>query len=156
MTTHILKTVRLSAELAASVEKESAALGLTFNDYAAHALRLALTGKRDATIPFLKALAAWTRKRHAGQDFPQDVTLTVFHHIRDTRAVRRAYDRLTTDAAGRKDREAVWSLHRRIGLLVKRVLNAEVMGRSLPHDPAEHLVTTFSLLGPSASTEKEA
>ena len=154
MTTTV-KTVRLPTELAARVEEESASVGLTFNDYAVYALERLLSNSHepDASFPFLRQLAKWTGETYGGKPFPNTVTLEVFHHIRDTKDLREAYDRLLANDV---DRQAIRSLHRRIGLMVKRVLNAKVEGRSAPRDPRKDLVTTFSYLAPAKPGEEEA
>ena len=154
MTTTV-KTVRLPTELAARVEAESANVGLTFNDYAVYALERLLSGSNepDACFLFLRQLAQWTRETYRGKSFPTTVTLEVFHHIRDTEDLRKAYDRLLANDV---DRQAIRSLHRRIGLMVKRVLKAKVEGRSAPRNPQRDLVTTFSYLVPATPGEEEA
>lgn len=148
MSKDIAKCVRLPQELARRAENEAFRLGLSFSDYVLNALRQALGDGGDPAIDFLRRLAIWLEGEFDPHNFPPDVTLRVFHHIRDSAALRREYEALITRADGRRDWEAVAGLHRRIGLLVKVVLGAEVIGRSLPLDPGEHLVRTHSLLRP--------
>jgi hypothetical protein len=77
----------------------------------------------------------------------------VFLHLRDSMDLRAEYDKLISDEEGNRSGIRVSSLHRRIGLMVKRVLHAEVKGRSLPLDFREHLIISHALLTPERTKE---
>ena len=72
----------------------------------------------------------------------------MFHRIRDFSHWRADYEQLIRGVDGDADYDALVALHRRIGRLVLRILNAEVVGRSDPLDPAEHLIKSHALLRP--------
>ncbi len=57
--------------------------------------------------------------------------------------------RVPDDLAARVEEESA-----NVGLMVKRVLNARVEGRSAPRDPRVDLVTTFSYLAPAGPEEE--
>ena len=151
MTEKTVRTLRISSDVAREVDDEADRLGITFTDFMVHAAQLALGRNGDPAIDFLKSLSRWIEKTYDKTFFPADVTLQVFHHIRDDAQFRHQYDALTTTETGEKDWDAVISLHRRIGRMVKRVLNARVVARSLPLDPEEHLIKTHALLAPRSS-----
>jgi hypothetical protein len=144
-----IKTVRLPAELIERAQDEADALGVSFNEFTVYALGVALGGQPgDASMAFLKDVAAWVRMRFSKADFPPDVTLVVFHHIQEDGILWDRYLKVVSDETGERDSALVTSLHRRIGRMVKRVLGAEVFGRSLPLDPDEHLIQSHALLRP--------
>lgn len=145
-------TLRVPTELAENVDTEASRLGITVTDFMAYAARCVLGEPPDPAIRFLMELSKWIEATFDKQAFPSDVTLRVFHHIRDTEEFRGQYNVLIKNEHGARDPSAVTSLHRRIGRLVKRVLNAEVIARSVPLNPDEHLVTTHALLVPHGST----
>ena len=76
----------------------------------------------------------------------QDVTLEVFRHLRGDEALRARYLAAIDRGDGFADESLRSTLHRRIGKRVKAVLGAEVVGRSLPLDPAVELIRSFALL----------
>jgi hypothetical protein len=145
--------LRLPEELAERASREADSLGISFSDFVIHALDKALGGEGDSSILFLKNLAAWTEKTFDKSAFPEDVTLRVFHHVRDDAALKKEYDELVAGTDSEPSRVRITSLHRRVGLMVKRVLHAEVRGRSLPLDAREHLIQSHALLTPG---EKKA
>jgi hypothetical protein len=70
----------------------------------------------------------------------------VFRHIRDAAGLRKLYDEAVNDDTGAPDRHRPWSVHRRMGRIVKRRLGAKVVGRSLPLDPSVELIESHALL----------
>ena len=81
--------------------------------------------------------------------FPQDVTLQTVRTVRDDPNLRRLYDEAIRDQAGEIDVTQKEILHRLIGRTIRRVLNADVIGRSVELDPNEELIKTHALLVPS-------
>lgn len=142
------KSLRLAEDLLVRALEEADRLGVSFNEFVIHALEQALGNEGDPAIAFLADLAEWIEATFDRRDFPADVTLRVFHHIRDDRLLRARYNELIRKDDGGTDFEALISVHRRIGRLVKRVLGAELSGRSVPLDPREHLIRSHALLVP--------
>lgn len=153
MPSNTVKTLRMPRDLADRVGCETERLGITFTDFMLYATRRALGETGDMSFELLKELSAWVEYTFNKDNFPQDVTLRVFHHIRDTQELRGRYERLITRDSGDRDWDALSRLHRRIGRLVKRVLDAEVVARSLPLDPGEHLIKSHALLKPRKTRE---
>ena len=145
-----VKTIRVSQDLLERVNTTAGRLGISFNEFATHALEVALGNKGDENIGLLADLTQWVEGNFDRTAFPPDVTLLVFHHLRDDRKLRRKYDASIHDPSGRTNWDALISVHRRIGRMVKRVLAAEVFGRSLALDPKEHLIKAHALLRPSS------
>jgi len=149
-----IKSIRLSDDLLTRVLEEADRLGVSFNEFAVHALERALGNEGDESIVFMTDLAFWLEQNFNRHAFPEDVTLQVFHHIRDDRNLRARYRALIRNADGGTDPEKLTGMHRRIGRLVKRALDAEVFGRSLPLDPEEHLIRSHALLRPGKEQQR--
>lgn len=142
------KTVRLTEAMVDAAERWGSALGLTFTDVVELALISHLNLAGNPSFELVEAVRDYLLGKYPERlDFPQDVTLEVFKHIRDDTKLRALYEQAL--AAGPDREEAVASLHRRLGKAVKLVLNATVVGRSLPLDPVEFLITTHALLIPT-------
>ena len=140
-----LCSLRLPADLYGKADKEAARQGIAFNTFVANAIRSAV-GEEDKAAKLLEEVAKWLRSKFTEDNFPEDVTLRVFHYIRDDRKLRKLYDAIVIDSAGRKNYDALVPLHKGVGLLVKTILNAKVKGRSVEHDPGVHLLKTYALL----------
>lgn len=141
----VVRSLRISEELYNKVNKEAEKLGLNFNTFVANAIRKALN-EEDKSAKLLDAIAKWLKDNYSWENFPEDVILKAFHHIRADKKLRKLYDQIVLDSAGRKNYDVLVPLHKNIGLLVKTLLNAKVKGRSIEHDPEIHLLKTFALL----------
>jgi hypothetical protein len=138
-------TARIPVSLIERAEVLANEAGMSLNDLLVHALDRELGGGGDPMIRLLAALRTWVRNTfEAG--FPVDVTLKTFQHLRADPVLWSAYEKCICDANGNLVPERRSGLHRRIGLLVKRVLKAEVVGRSLPLNVKEHLISSYALL----------
>ncbi len=141
-----LRSLRMPERLFDKATAEASRQGTTFNTFVVNAVRKAL-GEDDGSVQLLDAVAKWLKAKYLPRkDFPLNVTLEVFHHIRDDRRLRKLYDSIVLDRHGDRNYDALVPLHKNIGLLVKTLLNAQVVGRSLPLEPEENLIKTYSLL----------
>ncbi|MFZ2655875.1 MAG: hypothetical protein WAX69_13170 [Victivallales bacterium] len=141
-----LTSIRLPMELYEKAGGKAASQGMAFNTFVVNTIRHAV-GETDKSAKLLEEVAKWVKANYPpGKSFPDDVTLLTFHHIRDDRKLRKLYDQIVLDSAGKKNYDALVPLHKGIGLLVKTLLNAKVKGRSLELDPKENLIKTYSLL----------
>ena len=143
-----VKSVRIDRGLAERAAAEADTLGITFSEFVAVSLKQSLGEEPEPECAFSRTIAAWLREDYGAGEFPEDITLRVFHRIRDFRSWRRSYQELIRGLDGEVDYDALIALHRRIGRLVLRVLNAEVVGRSEPLDPEEHIIKSHALLRP--------
>jgi hypothetical protein len=149
MTTWMNKTVRLPADVLEAATTRAHELGLTFTDVVEMALRDYLGLGGTASFELLQGVRDHLVGLYPDQKgFPPDVTLQVFRHLRQDRKLWRLYRSATRGADGEVDKRAIASLHRRIGRGVKVALAAKVVGRSLPLDPLEELITSHALLEP--------
>lgn len=142
------KTFRLPEDLVAAAEERAADIGITLTDLLADALAKELNMPRQPTTALSAEVSAMIMTTYDRRNFPMDVTLDVFRHIRDDAGLRKLYDDALDDGTGSPDRHRRWSVHRRIGRIVKRRLGAKVVGRSLPLDPAVELIESHALLAP--------
>ncbi len=141
-----LRSLRMPERLFDKAAAEASRQGVAFNTFVVNAVRKAL-GEDDGSVQLLDAVAKWLKAKYPPlKAFPLNVTLEVFHHIRDDKKLRTLYDGIVLDRKGDKNYDALVPLHKNIGLLVKTLLNAKVIGRSLPLDPEENLIKTYSLL----------
>ncbi len=149
-----LTSIRLPADLAIRAEAFAGQTGMTLSEFVVHSMDLALGGKGDPAIAFMARVRSWVISSYASS-FPEDVTLRVFQHIRSDSELYAAY----LDSIDSNDPERAYemrtSLHRRIGLMVKRLLNATVVGRSLPLDPSVNLITSCALLRPTPTSVQD-
>lgn len=142
------KSFRLPGDLVTAAEERAADLGITLTDLLADALAKELNMPRQPTTALSAEVSAMILTTYDRRSFPTDVTLDVFRRIRDDAGLRKLYDQAIDDGTGAPDRHRRWSVHRRIGRIVKRRLRAKVVGRSLPLDPAVELIETHALLAP--------
>lgn len=148
MSDKCVKSVRIDRDLADRAATEADVLGVTFSELVAVSLKRTLGEEPEPGYVFAQEIAFWLRENYGTGDFPEDVTLRVFHRIRDFPQWRAEYQQLIRGIDGGVDYDALIALHRRIGRLVLRVLDAEVIGRSEPLDPEEHLIKSHALLRP--------
>ncbi len=145
-----IASVRVPDDLAVRIDAFAAQTGMTWNELITHALDLMLGGQGDPAIAFLTQVRAWVQATYRSDAFPEDVTLRVFQHIRSDDRLFATYQACLASAGPANAYQMKASIHRRIGLMVKRVLNATVIGRSLPLDPAVNLISSCALLRPTA------
>jgi hypothetical protein len=120
---------------------------MSLNAYVVEVLRGHLT-QAAPEIEWLGLVRDWLLATYSPTEFPQDVTRLVFHHIRDTPALREGYQRLVRNPNGEVDAGRRADLHKQVGRMVKEALRAEVVGRVVDLDPAENLVRSHALLRP--------
>jgi hypothetical protein len=145
----VVMTVRLPREVVDAAEAKAGELGVTLGDLIDAGLRRELGMKPNPKLQFLLDVAERLRADVPNRkSFRSDVTLQVFHAIRDDASLRSSYDQLISGPDGTINDRAKEDIHRKVGKLVPRVLGAKVMGRSLPLDPAVHLIKTHALLAP--------
>ena len=151
------KLIRLPQELCTLAEEEARRAGLTFTNLVQHALCVVLRQNHaDKMIPFIhfsRDLADWLHSTYTEAAFPQDVTKKVFEHIQAEPALLARY-RALIQTDGEVDRHFRADVHRQIGKMVKRALNAKVIGRSPSMNRDQHLVESYSLLEPAEAVAK--
>ncbi len=146
------KTLRLPSDLVQAAQARAEETGLNLSDMVEAALAEYLGLPRNQGFAVLEAVRTHLLQRYPRrQTFPQDVTLRVFRHIQTDEALQALYRAAVMDPDGALDETARDSLHRRIGKLVKQVLRARVVGRSLPLDPTVDLVRSHALLAPTVA-----
>ncbi len=145
----VMKSLRLPRQLVEEAERRAGVLGLTFADIVEAGLRREVGMEPNVRTQLLKDLADLLIGLYPSRKgFPPDVTLEVIRRMRADTALMSAYDKAIRDTEGRIDEGAKAVLHRQIGQLVKRVLNARVIGRSTPLDPEVELIRTHAVLVP--------
>lgn len=152
----ILRTFRLDPRLVKRVEEHADQLGLSFTDVLETALAREVNlrdGRADAA-ELLREITAFVGATYSPQSFPEDITRIVFERICGEEALRQLYDAAIVRDDGHVDEHKRAELHRRIGRLVKRLLDASVVGRSETLDREEHLIETHALLQPQASANQ--
>jgi len=147
-----LRSIRLPSDLAQSLEQASQAAGMSCNAFVVAMLRAHLE-QFSAEQAWLAEVRTWLLATYRPSDFPPEATRLVFHHIRDTPALRTGYEALIRDATGAVDAQRRADLHKEIGRMVKQSLQARVIGRVVDLDPRVHLIRTHALLGPGDTTE---
>ncbi len=141
------KTIRLPSEVVTAAVHRAEELGLTFTHIVEVALREHLGLDDDPAYKLVLDIRDYLRESYT-DDFPQDVTLRVFHRIQSNEEWAALYLR----ALEGDDRDRLLAaLHRRIGKAVRLILGAKVIGRSLPLDPVENLIKSHALLAPEKS-----
>jgi hypothetical protein len=93
-------------------------------------------------------LKQWVEKKWKCKSFPQNVTLQVFRQIRSDKTLFKKYQKAIANSERQPDDQKQAQVNRRIGKMVKRVLKAKVIGRSLPLNRKEELIETHALLEP--------
>ena len=150
-----LRSIRFPADLSEAVEDACRETGLSFNAYVVATLRSHLS-QTAAGLEWLESVRLWLLATYRPAAFPQDVTRLVFHYIRDTPSVRKAYEEMIRSEDGELDRCRRVDLHKQVGRMVKEALQAEVIGRAVDLDPAEHLIRSHSLLRPTGWKRDES
>lgn len=142
-----MKSVRLPADLATEAERLARELGLTFSDLVEAGLRRQIGWRPNSTVELLAACAESLRDRYPqGRSFPQDVTRELFREVQTVKRLRGLYDAAVAGPDGKISEALRDVLHRRVGKMVKAVLDAEVIGRSLAINAAGELIKTHALL----------
>lgn len=149
MDEQVTKTIRLPRTCVDRAQEEAADLGLTFSDIAEKALMKYFNLPSNPRTEMLIDIAELLRTDYA-DDFPRDVTLEVFRKIRSTDSLFKTYKAAITDPSGSENDDLKATLHRQIGLCVRRVLGAKVIGRSVELDPNIELIKTHALLEPES------
>lgn len=90
---------------------------------------------RDPAILLLRGIQDWLGEHYAELPYPPDITLLVFNEIVSNQYWSDLYIRA----------ENQWGLNRRIGKLIKKVLNAR-SGDRVYISPDEHLIQSYTLL----------
>ena len=144
-----MKSLRLEDSIVEKINLKCNDIGMSFNDYVLYAINVQLGIEDDNSMDLLQLLAKWIRENYKEDSFPDNITLQTFHHLRDTKELKKIYDKIVITKKGKKNDVARISLHRRIGRMVKTILKAKVKGRSIPLDQSEHLIQTFSFLEPN-------
>ncbi|MHB9108568.1 MAG: hypothetical protein ACYDCO_16045 [Armatimonadota bacterium] len=103
---------------------------------------------RERGGPLLEDIERWVTTKFNRRDFPADVILLAFRHVRDTPALRARYDDLIRDEQYRINEQTRRALHCRIAKCVRQALGAMVIGRSGKLDPTEELLKTYLILRP--------
>jgi hypothetical protein len=150
MTRQVLKSLRLPAELVAEAEIRAQRLGLTLADLVEAGLRNELGDSVEPRIELLKRLATWVASTYPSRTgFPHNVTLLVIREMQSDEGLLELYRAATERPDPKAQKKAQSFLHRQVGLMVKRVLNACVIGRSNPLDPEVELIRSHALLVPN-------
>ncbi len=144
----ITKSLRLEENIVQQINTKCDEIGMSFNDFILYALNVQFGIENDNSLELLKLLAQWIRKHYSKDSFPDDITLRVFHQIRDSEQLSKIYNSIIYGEKKLKNIQLMISLHRRIGRMVKMILNAKVKARSIPLDPELNLIKTYSLLEP--------
>lgn len=147
MDEQIIKTIRLPRSIVDKAQTEATNLGLTFADVVETALGTYFKMKPNPRTDILLKVAELLKKDYR-DSYPQDVTLQVFRKIRSDDSLLRAYKAAISDPTGTESENLKATLHRQIGLCVRRVLGAKVIGRSVELDPNIELIKTHALLEP--------
>ena len=151
MDAQVVKSVRLPRQVVEATERKAVSLGLTFADVVEAGLRKEIGMDINPRTDMLKQVASWLTTQFPNKDnYPQDVTLSVFRQIRADKAILEVYKAAITDPSGQKSDDLRWTLHRQIGQCVRRVLGARVIGRSVELDPKVELIKTHALLVPQS------
>ena len=152
---NIVKTIRISSELADRANEKAAQMGSNFSSFVSKALEFYLKNlpKNYAEIDEFKnaeeilidAIKVFLDNKYPDKkNFGMDVTLEVFNYIQNNNEIKQLYDNATKGSNELRE-----GLNRNIGKAVKNHLNAVVRGRSNPiHDPCS-LIKTYALLEPS-------
>lgn len=149
MPEQIVKTIRLPRPIVDATETKAAELGLTFADVVEALLRKETQMEPNPKTNMLLKVASLLVELYPNKDdYPRDVTLQVFRAIRADDALLKIYRAAITDPSGSESDNLKATLHRQIGLCVRRVLGAKVIGRSVELDPKIELIKTHALLEP--------
>jgi hypothetical protein len=137
-----IKSLRIPNALYEEIQSEAKSIGFTTNNYIISILNSRHIGGDAIGAKFYKKISKWILNNYSKDNFPPDITLKVFHHIKNDSETYNNYKEIVS-----KSKDAKISLHRKIGIMVKDILGAKVTGRSVPLDPEENLIKTYSFLG---------
>jgi len=145
----VAKSIKLPRELVDAVEHRANELGLTFADVLEAGLRKEVNMPTNPRTDLLTQVGQWLLEQYPDKKgFPAEVTLTVFRKIKADSSFWTVYEAAITNSSGEEDESLRWTLHRQIGQAVRRVLDAQVIGRSVELDPEVELIKTHALLVP--------
>lgn len=135
-----LRSVRVPRALAVLADERARALGCTFTDVVVEALSAHLGAPRNPRLALLTAVAQHVAQEYRSDFFPEDVTRSVFLHIRDTPELRALYDAATDDG----DARAI--VNQGVGRVVALTLTA-APGERRRCGPGE-LIDSYAVLEP--------
>ena len=139
----------MPVELLDKLKFEADDLGISLNNYILSILKNRSSSSHNTNTSLVIAISKWIRENFTKNDFPPDITLKVFLYIKNNEDFFSTYKTIIEEGI-----ESKISLHRQIGMLVKEVLNAKVIGRSIPLDPKINLIKTYSILAPRVKKEQ--
>ena len=149
MKSSCIKSIRMPVELLDKLKFEADDLGISLNNYILSILKNRSSSSHNTNTSLVIAISKWIRENFTKNDFPPDITLKVFLYIKNNEDFFSTYKTIIEEGI-----ESKISLHRQIGMLVKEVLNAKVIGRSIPLDPKINLIKTYSILAPGVKKEQ--
>lgn len=149
--TIVTMNYKVTREVADALNARAQELGVDVTDVIAEAIARYLGLPSVAKFELILALASFVEATFDPANFPVDVTLRVFQHVQADPRLRSLYDAAVTGSDGTVDKDQRAVVHRAIGRMVRRRLNADVAGRSNQLDPAVHLIETHALLVPGST-----
>lgn len=152
---NIVKTIRISSELADRANEKAAQMGSNFSSFVSKALEFYLKNLpknyaeinefKNAEELLIDAIKSFLDDKYPDKkNFSMDVTLEVFKYIQNNDEIKKLYDNVIQGSNELKE-----GLNRNIGKAVKNHLNAIVRGRSNPINTPDSLIRTYALLVPS-------
>ena len=135
------KTLRLSSEIIDLINKKALVSGISFNDMTELLLRKTLSLEQDPVHELTAHISTWLLSKYSQEVFPQDITHCVFLEIQANENWYTLYQKATDNL----DLNKMGSVNRRLGLSIARILNAKVIGRSLPLND-DSLIKSYSFL----------
>ena len=147
------KNINISSLVSKEIQNRADKLGLTFSDVAEALMRESLRIEPDPSYVLLNAVSKWLLDKHSQKNFPADITFRVFQEIQQNREWIRLYDLATNldTAAQKRDHKKKSSLNRKLGLAIKRTLDAKVQARVTLLDKSS-LIQAYSSLLPSSKS----
>src|ERR1700680_4580139 len=127
--------VHLPDHLAQHAAQEAERLRISLDDLIVVAIHDFTEQPSERRARLLAEVAAYVERHFSPENFPSNVTLRVFHHIRGDERLRMLYDAEIHDLYGHMDGFARASLNHAIGATVASRLEAEVIGHLEPLDP---------------------
>lgn len=145
-------SVRLPVEVLEVLTEKAAPRAVS--EYAAELLAkaagAALSGPAKAHRDFKNQVLQWVGENFDSKRFPRDAIHKAFIHAASNARLRRLHDTAICGEDGQPDRYRKATLHRQTGQGIRRVLGAEVDGRSAPLDGSA-FIESFTYLVPGAS-----
>lgn len=141
-------SIRFTEEMYSRVEEEAERLGWSPSDVVTYAVCKQLGMPVDPGIDLITTLKIWVEMKWGTRNFPKDATLQIFRHIKLDPVIFDQYNKIIMGDDGQLNEQKRAYINRRIGKMVKKVLKAKVVGRSLPLDRNIELIETHALLEP--------